>query len=32
MYTWGDTLSEAIRHVEIMEFLLEVIGRDARGV
>jgi methylthioribulose-1-phosphate dehydratase len=32
MYTWGDTLLEAIRHVEIMEFLLEVIGRDARGV
>jgi methylthioribulose-1-phosphate dehydratase len=32
MYTWGDTLSEAIRHVEIMEFLLEVIGRDTRGV
>jgi methylthioribulose-1-phosphate dehydratase len=32
MYAWGDTLSDAIRHVEIMEFLLEVIGRDARGV
>jgi methylthioribulose-1-phosphate dehydratase len=32
MYTWGDTLRGAIRHVEIMEFLLEVIGRDARGV
>jgi methylthioribulose-1-phosphate dehydratase len=31
MYTWGDTLSEAIRHVEIMEFLLEVVGRDHRG-
>ena len=28
MYTWGDTLPEAIRHVEIMEFLLEAIGRD----
>jgi methylthioribulose-1-phosphate dehydratase len=31
MYTWGDTLLEATRHVEIMEFLLEVIGRDHRG-
>jgi methylthioribulose-1-phosphate dehydratase len=30
MYTWGDTLLEAIRHVEIMEFLLEAIGRDHR--
>jgi methylthioribulose-1-phosphate dehydratase len=28
MYTWGDTLQEAIRHVEIMEFLLEAVGRD----
>jgi methylthioribulose-1-phosphate dehydratase len=31
MYTWGDTLPEAIRHVEIMEFLLEVVARDHRG-
>jgi len=31
MYTWGDTLLEAIRHVEIMEFLLEVAARDHRG-
>ena len=31
MYTWGDTLLEAIRHVEIMEFLLEVVGRNHRG-
>jgi methylthioribulose-1-phosphate dehydratase len=31
MYTWGDTLREAIRHVEIMEFLLEVAARDHRG-
>jgi methylthioribulose-1-phosphate dehydratase len=31
MYTWGDTLPEAIRHVEIMEFLLEAVGRDHRG-
>ncbi len=31
MYTWGDTLSDAIRHVEIMEFLLEAVGRDHHG-
>jgi methylthioribulose-1-phosphate dehydratase len=27
MYTWGKTLSDAIRHVEILEFLLEAVGR-----
>lgn len=27
LYTWGRSLSEAKRHVEILEFLLEVIGR-----
>jgi methylthioribulose-1-phosphate dehydratase len=27
MYTWGKDLVEAARHVEIMEFLLESIGR-----
>lgn len=27
LYTWGRDLSEARRHVEIFEFLLEVIGR-----
>ena len=27
MYTWGRDLAEAKRHVEILEFLLEVIGR-----
>ena len=27
MYTWGNTLSDAIRHVEILEFLLEAVGR-----
>ena len=32
MYTWGDTLLEAIRHVEIMEFLLEAVGRSHDGV
>ena len=27
LYTWGKDLAEAKRHVEILEFLLEVIGR-----
>ena len=27
LYTWGATLAEAQRHVEILEFLLEAIGR-----
>lgn len=27
LYTWGQTISEAQRHVEILEFLLEVTGR-----
>jgi methylthioribulose-1-phosphate dehydratase len=27
LYTWGATLDEAERHVEILEFLLEVAGR-----
>jgi methylthioribulose-1-phosphate dehydratase len=27
LYTWGDTLSQAARHVEILEFLLEAVGR-----
>jgi methylthioribulose-1-phosphate dehydratase len=27
LYTWGRDLAEAKRHVEILEFLLEVIGR-----
>lgn len=27
MYTWGDTLSQAARHVEIVEFLLETLAR-----
>ena len=29
MYTWGRTLPEAVRHVEIVEFLLEAVGRTA---
>jgi len=27
LYTWGETLTEAERHVEILEFLLEAVGR-----
>ena len=27
LYTWGDTLADAERHVEILEFLFEVQGR-----
>ena len=27
LYTWGRTLQEAKRHVEILEFLFEVVGR-----
>ena len=30
MYTWGETLAQAVRHVEIVEFLLEACGRDSR--
>lgn len=28
MYTWGQTLPQAVRHVEIVEFLLEAVGRS----
>jgi len=28
LYTWGSDLSEATRHVEILEFLFEVMGRS----
>src|SRR5262245_35135192 len=33
LYTWGGSVDEARRHVEILEFLLEVVGRThfARG-
>jgi methylthioribulose-1-phosphate dehydratase len=32
LYTWGRDLAEARRHVEILEFLLEVAGRtEERG-
>jgi len=27
MYTWGKDLSTAARHVEILEFLMEAVGR-----
>lgn len=27
LYTWGETVTEAKRHVEIFEFLFEVLGR-----
>ena len=30
LYTWGQTLPEAARHVEILEFLLEAVGRTDR--
>jgi methylthioribulose-1-phosphate dehydratase len=28
LYTWGESLADAERHVEILEFLFEVIGRQ----
>lgn len=33
LYTWGATLQDAVRHVEILEFLLESVGRarDSRA-
>jgi methylthioribulose-1-phosphate dehydratase len=30
LYTWGEDLARAKRHVEILEFLLEVTGRTRR--
>lgn len=27
LYTWGETIAEAKRHIEIFEFLFEVLGR-----
>ncbi|MBX3300019.1 MAG: methylthioribulose 1-phosphate dehydratase [Acidobacteria bacterium] len=30
LYTWGETVAEARRHVEIFEFLFEVIARQIR--
>ncbi len=31
LYTWGEDVAQARRHVEIMEFLLEVLGRRESG-
>lgn len=31
LYTWGRTMAEAERHVEVIEFLLEVYGRTMTG-
>ena len=28
LYTWGSSLAQAKRHVEILEFLLEAVGRS----
>lgn len=28
LYTWGATLFQAVRHIEILEFLLEITGRN----
>ena len=30
LYTWGDTLADAERQIEILEFLFETIGRTGR--
>ena len=30
LYTWGDTLADAERQIEILEFLFEAIGRTGR--
>jgi methylthioribulose-1-phosphate dehydratase len=32
LYTWGRDLAETKRHVEVLEFLLEAIGRSRSGV
>ncbi len=32
LYTWGRDLAEAKRHVEVLEFLLEALGRSRSGV
>jgi methylthioribulose-1-phosphate dehydratase len=29
LYSWGDTLAQAKRHIEILEFLLETMGRTS---
>jgi methylthioribulose-1-phosphate dehydratase len=30
MYTWGEDVAQAVRHVEIVEFLLEAVARAAQ--
>lgn len=30
LYTWGETVADARRHIEILEFLFEVVGRSLR--
>ncbi len=30
LYTWGETIAEARRHIEIFEFLFEVLGRSLK--
>ncbi len=30
LYTWGENISEARRHIEIFEFLFEVLGRSLK--
>ena len=32
LYTWGRDLAEARRHLEVLEFLLEVVGRTRHGL
>jgi methylthioribulose-1-phosphate dehydratase len=32
LYTWGSDLPEAKRHVEVLEFLLQALGRSRSGV
>jgi methylthioribulose-1-phosphate dehydratase len=31
LYTWGEDIAQARRHVEILEFLMEVVGRSRNG-
>jgi methylthioribulose-1-phosphate dehydratase len=31
LYTWGRTIADAERHVEILEFLMEIIHGDRKS-
>jgi methylthioribulose-1-phosphate dehydratase len=31
LYTWGETVAEAKRHIEVFEFLFEVLGRTVKN-